>query len=77
MDSSETVSLKCLETPVFLAHGKADEKIKSTFGENVRMALEALGMDVEWKLYPELGHWYKEPDEIDDILAFLNSKANV
>lgn len=30
-----------------------------------------LGMDVTWKFYGGLGHWYRVEDEIKDILSFL------
>lgn len=32
------------------------------------------GMDVTWKAY-EFGHWYKVPDEIDDVVRFKKQKA--
>jgi hypothetical protein len=34
-------------------------------------------MDVTWKIYESFGHWYKVPDEIDDILNFLREKTEV
>ncbi|KAK4457271.1 acyl-protein thioesterase [Cladorrhinum samala] len=61
-------------TPVFLGHGGADEKIKPRLGEEARGVLEAVGFDVTWKRYEDLGHWYKIPDEIDDIAEFIRSK---
>ncbi|KAF2454108.1 Alpha/Beta hydrolase protein [Lineolata rhizophorae] len=61
----------CLETPTFLGHGEKDEKIKCKFREGAAKTLASLGLDVVWKSYAELGHWYGIPDEIDDILGFL------
>lgn len=61
----------CLGTPIFLGHGEKDEKIECKFGEGAAKTLASLGLDVTWKCYPELGHWYGVPDEIDDILGFL------
>ena len=37
--------------------------------------LRALGYEVVWKLYPGLGHWYKIPDEIDDIVEFIRGSV--
>ena len=64
----------CLRTPVFLGHGDSDEKVNCKLGKEAARTLLALEMDVTWKSYNDFGHWYKVPDEIDDILAFLNSK---
>jgi pimeloyl-ACP methyl ester carboxylesterase len=64
-----------LETPVFIGHGEADEKVKYSLGDEMSQTIKLLGMDVTWKAYPNQGHWYKIPDEIDDILEFLREKA--
>ncbi|KAJ4421734.1 hypothetical protein N0V82_003578 [Gnomoniopsis sp. IMI 355080] len=58
------------ETPVFLGHGRNDEKVSVELGRQARQALEALGCKVCWRDYDE-GHWYKVPEEIDDIVEFL------
>lgn len=63
-----------LKTPVFLGHGTADEKVKIDHGQDAAAALEMLRMDVTWVAYQDFYHWYKEPDEIDDIVAFLRKK---
>lgn len=65
-----------LQTPVFIGHGGADEKIASRLGESAAETLRRIGLSVVWKLYPEQGHWYKIPDEIDDILEFLEKHTN-
>lgn len=57
-------------TPVFLGHGRNDEKVSVELGRQARQALEALGCKVCWRDYDE-GHWYKVPEEIDDIVEFL------
>ncbi|KAF2678983.1 alpha/beta-hydrolase [Lentithecium fluviatile CBS 122367] len=69
--TSLTRNHTCLGTPIFLGHGEKDEKIKCKFGEGAAKTLASLGLDVAWKCYLELGHWYGVPDEIDDILGFL------
>jgi predicted esterase len=65
----------CLATPVLLCHGEDDQKIKCELGEKAAHTLSSLGLQITWKGYPGLAHWYKIPDEIDDILEFLRVKA--
>lgn len=67
----------CLMMPLFLGHGENDEKIKYSLGEEAAQTLSSLGMQVTWKGYPGLGHWYKIPEEIDDILEFLQTKVGL
>jgi predicted esterase len=67
----------CLMTPVFLGHGEADEKVLCRLGEEASQTVRSVQMDVTWKVYPGQGHWYKIPDEIDDIVDFLRNKTNV
>jgi predicted esterase len=57
-----------------LGHGKTDEKVPWALGNEAAATLKRLGMDVEWKDY-DIGHWYLVPDEIDDIVTFLNRIA--
>ncbi len=58
-------------TPIFLGHGSADEKVPCSLGEATAAILEKADYKVELKVYHGLGHWYKIPDEIDDIVEFL------
>jgi predicted esterase len=62
-----------LTTPVLLCHGEDDEKVKCKLGKEAAQCLSSLGMQVTWKCYAGLGHWYKIPDEIDDIFEFLEA----
>lgn len=66
-----------LSTPVFIGHGETDEKVKHILGQDISRTLKLLGMDVTWKLYPGHGHWYKTPEEIDDILSFLRTNVGL
>nr|POE53269.1 lysophospholipase-like protein 1 [Quercus suber] len=59
-----------LSTPVFLGHGKNDEKVKMAKGLRAFNCLRDLGVQVTWNEYDE-GHWYKIPEETDDIAVFL------
>lgn len=62
-------------TPIFLGHGDADEKKPYELGEAAARTMRAAGYNVEWKLYPGLGHWYRTPDEIDDIVEFIRNRV--
>jgi predicted esterase len=66
-----------LATPVFLGHGGADEKVGPHLGEAAAQTLKSVGFQITWRLYPELGHWYQIPDEIEDICSFLRDQAQV
>ncbi|KAI0122203.1 alpha/beta-hydrolase [Daldinia grandis] len=66
-----------LSTPVFLGHGAEDEKIKLSNGEAAQRTLKLVGFDVSWKVYQGQGHWYKIPDEIDDVVEFLQGKCSM
>lgn len=60
-----------ISTPVFLGHGSADEKIAPSLGEDARDTLRAIGFRVVWEAYRDQGHWFKVPDQIDDIARFM------
>ncbi|KAI3343430.1 phospholipase/carboxylesterase [Ustulina deusta] len=62
-------------TPIFLGHGDADQKKPYELGESAARTMRAAGYNVEWKLYPGLGHWYRIPDEIDDIVEFICNRV--
>jgi predicted esterase len=65
-----------LSIPVFIGHGKADEKVKISLGEDIVRTFQSLGMSVTWKQYPDHGHWYKIPEEIDDIIQFIVTRTS-
>ena len=73
LPSIETAEPLCLRTPVFLGHGRNDEKVKMELGLQAAGILRDVGMQVTWKEYDE-GHWYKVPEEIDDIVEFLHKR---
>lgn len=68
-------ALGALSTPVALGHGEADEKVVPALGEQACRALRSTGFEVEWKSYEEQGHWYKIPDQIDDIVKFIKERV--
>ncbi|KAL7620863.1 hypothetical protein AAE478_009861 [Parahypoxylon ruwenzoriense] len=73
--SNPTSNTTSITTPVYLGHGDADEKIKYSFGETASTTLESIGYEVTWKVYEAQGHWYKVPDEIDDIVDFVRNRV--
>lgn len=66
-----------LSTPVFLGHGTADDRVHVSLGKEAASTLEGLGIDVTWIAYHDFYHWFKEPDEIDDIISFLQEKMHL
>lgn len=74
LDEEEMAERNCAPTPIFLGHGRADEKVAIELGDDVAKTFTAAGYDVTWKEYPDLGHWYKSPDEIDDVTEFIQTK---
>ncbi|KAI1397196.1 acyl-protein thioesterase [Hypoxylon fuscum] len=64
-----------LSTPIFLGHGEVDEKVRVTLGEAAHRTLDLVGYNVSWKAYQGQGHWYKIPDEIDDIVKFVENQV--
>ncbi|KAH9998887.1 acyl-protein thioesterase [Xylariaceae sp. FL0662B] len=72
---TQDLPVASLSTPIFLGHGDADEKVKPSLGEAAYKTLDLIGYNVTWKSYKEQGHWYKIPDEIDDMLEFVKDKV--
>ncbi|KAJ5374894.1 Phospholipase/carboxylesterase/thioesterase [Penicillium concentricum] len=67
-----------LQMPVFISHGSEDPKVSVELGRNMSHVLSAgFGMDVTWKAYEGLGHWYRVEDEIEDILRFLQDRTDL
>jgi predicted esterase len=63
-----------LHTPVFLGHGTDDAYIDIELGRQTKSLLSKIGLQVDWKEYSgaeDEGHWFKVPDEMDDIYHFL------
>lgn len=58
-------------TPIFLGHGGANEKVPCSLGEEMARTMQTAGYKLRWKRYEGHGHWYKIPDEIDDIVGFF------
>ena len=64
------------KTPIFLGHGTADEKVDFQHAEKAVDFLKTrIGMKVTWRVYDGWGHWWKVPEEIDDVVEFLQEKV--
>ena len=69
-----------LSTPVFLGHGIDDAYVDVALGRQARDVLAKIGLVVQWKEYAgaeEEGHWLKEPEQLDDTAAFLQTIENL
>jgi predicted esterase len=62
------------DTPVFLGHGVEDDKVPVAGGRAAAECLRAAGLDVEWREYGGLGHWYS-PEMLADMACFLTNRA--
>ncbi|KAK8037130.1 alpha/beta-hydrolase [Apiospora marii] len=58
-------------TPVFLGHGVLDDKVDVVLGRQARDALTELRLQVTWKEYEGLGHWYSN-DMLRDLRDFVS-----
>lgn len=59
-------------TPVFLGHGVEDDRVDIWLGRKAASCLKDIGVDVCWREYEGLGHWYPE-DMLRDLADFLQS----
>ncbi|GAP92984.2 putative phospholipase carboxylesterase family protein [Rosellinia necatrix] len=59
------------KTPVLLQHCVDDPLVSIQTGRGLRDTLRGFGCDVEWKEYPDGGHWFHSPTGMDDAVAFL------
>ncbi|KAF1991552.1 alpha/beta-hydrolase [Aulographum hederae CBS 113979] len=75
--SKDGVSPSFVHTPCLLGHGTHDFKVVINHGETVRDMLKELGSDVTWTPYHEWGHWWKEPETMDDIAMFFTEKVGM
>ncbi|KAJ5738609.1 hypothetical protein N7493_001764 [Penicillium malachiteum] len=77
-DQQVPSNLPQLDIPIFLGHGTEDSKVAVHLGEKMSRVLSTgLGMNVTWKPYEGLGHWYRVEDEIEDILKFVESRVQI
>ncbi|KAI0099540.1 alpha/beta-hydrolase [Daldinia grandis] len=58
-------------TPVLLEHCADDPLVLVQNGRGLRDTLLGFGAQVEWKEYPNGGHWFHSPTGMDDVVEFL------
>lgn len=76
IDAVDSVRPSFVKCPIFIGHGTLDEKVPLELGEQAVKLLRGLGVNVTWKTY-EFGHWWAEPEEIDDIATFLQETVGM
>ncbi|KAK2593716.1 hypothetical protein QQS21_008581 [Conoideocrella luteorostrata] len=59
------------KTPVLLEHCADDLVVPVMNGRRLRDTLHGFGAQVEWREYPDGGHWFHSPDGMDDVIEFL------
>ncbi|SPO02003.1 related to phospholipase/esterase [Cephalotrichum gorgonifer] len=62
--------------PAFLGHGSEDAQVSVILGRNASLCLRSAGIDVSWREYESLGHWYSGP-MLRDLVEFLQAKTNL
>lgn len=58
------------DIPVFMGHGREDEKVPNEINKLATEFLSSIGVEVERKEYQGLGHWYSE-SMLRDVIEFL------
>ncbi|KAK2855534.1 hypothetical protein FQN49_005101 [Arthroderma sp. PD_2] len=74
--TAEAETEAMLSTPVFLLHGTDDAWVDVELGRQAQTSLVKSGMQVDWMEYSGAeneGHWVKEPEGFDSIVAFLEA----
>ena len=77
---TETQTTSLLSTPILLLHGTDDAFVDVELGRGAARVLRQIGFDVESKEYvgaENEGHWVKEPEGFDDIVAFISKHASM
>jgi len=72
--TSHDKSHPLLSTSVLLGHGTDDAYVDVSLGRHARDVLSGVGFNVVWREYvgaEQEGHWFKEPEQLDDMVQFL------
>lgn len=69
--SDELSPLQVASSPILLEHCHDDEVIDIKGGIHMRDFLNQLNMAIEWREYKDGGHWFNEPQGVDDFVSFL------
>lgn len=71
-DKPPIVSEANAQTPVFMAHGDADNIVQYQYGQASFEELKSAGAQVEFKTYHGMGH-SACPQELQDLARFLET----
>lgn len=64
------------KVPTFLGHGTEDDRVSIILGRDASLSLRGLGINVFWREYETLGHWYSGP-MLRDLVNFLYSNTDL
>ncbi|PON22229.1 phospholipase/Carboxylesterase [Trichoderma gamsii] len=67
----ESSPVQMTSTPILLGHCRDDEVIDIQSGTRLRDFLYRFDMEVDWQEYLDGGHWFNEPQGVDDFVRFL------
>ncbi|KAL8712358.1 MAG: hypothetical protein Q9225_006969 [Loekoesia sp. 1 TL-2023] len=59
-------------TPIFLGHELHDEVVSCDLGKEAAVTLAAAGANPVWHTYDSGEHWLKEPEEVEDLVEFID-----
>ncbi|KAK4495034.1 hypothetical protein PRZ48_013361 [Zasmidium cellare] len=62
-----------LGTPVFIGHGEEDGTVSVRLAEQAVSMLKGIKVEVEYRSYAGLDHWYSE-EMLGDIIAFIKGR---
>ncbi|KAM5429174.1 hypothetical protein McanMca71_007820 [Microsporum canis] len=74
LPSTLPCTLPFQDTRLFIGHGVEDQKIPVCLGREAASFLDTMGMEVTWKEYEGLGHWYSE-NLLSDLVGFLKQNS--
>jgi lysophospholipase-2 len=74
---SEISPPQLASTPILLEHCQDDEVIDVQNGTRLRDFLNRLDMEVSWHEYQDGGHWFNEPQGVDDFVKFLRKYMQI
>src|SRR6266496_294646 len=63
-----------LKTPMFQAHGEDDVVVNFKFGEMTHLALQKMGIDVDFHKFEDMGH-ETNPEELNILGEWLKERV--
>ncbi|KAK3171233.1 hypothetical protein OEA41_003317 [Lepraria neglecta] len=75
MDLTSSTSMVFQQIPLFLGHGVEDEQVPFSQGKDARDLLKCIWVDVTWKEYEGLAHWYSSA-MLGHLVDWLREKTD-